>query len=109
MKTIMLFSLLHFSISCSVQYFSWLEDIRDQKIYSRWQLNCYYLFRCTNIIATPSLYVDLIASAKKLDITLPALKVGSVGGALCTQEIVQGMMDTLNIRRVCVSQGDLLL
>lgn len=80
-----------------------LFSLNDRK-----QLHCYYFCRCTNIIGSPSLYVDLIANAKKLDITLTTLRVGSVGGSLCTKEIVQGMLDTLNIKRVCVSEGDLL-
>ncbi|XP_021929478.1 acyl-CoA synthetase family member 2, mitochondrial-like isoform X1 [Zootermopsis nevadensis] len=61
--------------------------------------------RCTNIIGSPSLYVDLIGNAKKLDIILTTLRVGSVGGSLCTKEIVQGMLDTLNIKRVCALYG----
>jgi hypothetical protein len=70
------------------------------------QLDSSYNCRCTNIIGTPSVYVDLIINAKKLSVTLTTLKVGSVGGAPCTQQMIQDMMDTLNIRRICVSQRD---
>lgn len=61
--------------------------------------------RCTNIIATPSVYIDLIINAKKLGVTLTTLKVGAVGGAPSTQWMIHDMMDTLNIRRVCPMYG----
>jgi acyl-CoA synthetase (AMP-forming)/AMP-acid ligase II len=66
-----------------------------------------YNCRCTNITATPSLYIDLIANAKRLSVNLTTLKVAAVGGAPCKQETIHDMMDILNIRRVSVSQGDL--
>jgi hypothetical protein len=50
-------------------------------------------------------YIDLIVNAKKLGVNLTTLKVGAVGGAPCKQETIHDMMDVLNIRRVCVSQG----
>jgi hypothetical protein len=49
-------------------------------------------------------YIDLILNAKKLGVTLTTLKVGAVGGAPSTQQMVHDMMDTLNIKRVCVSK-----
>ncbi|XP_069678185.1 medium-chain acyl-CoA ligase ACSF2, mitochondrial-like [Periplaneta americana] len=61
--------------------------------------------KCTNIMGTPSLYVDLVATAKELGITLNTLKVASIGGAVCTEQLAQSMIDILGVERVCSLYG----
>jgi hypothetical protein len=59
--------------------------------------------RCTHTFATPSLYVDLTASSKALKLNVTTFEVAGYGGAPCSQQLAMQMKDTLNIKRLCVS------
>jgi len=49
-------------------------------------------------------YIDLIATATKLGVTLTTLKMAAIGGNVCSQQIAKDMREKLNIRRIIVSQ-----
>jgi len=49
-------------------------------------------------------YIDLIASATKLGVTLTTLKMAAIGGNVCSQQTVKDMREKLNIKRIIVSQ-----
>jgi hypothetical protein len=49
-------------------------------------------------------YIDLIASATKLGVTITTLKVAAIGGNVCSQQTAEDMREKLNIGRVIVSQ-----
>jgi hypothetical protein len=67
-------------------------------------LHCSYNCRGTHITGSPAVYIDLIASAAELGVTLTTLKVAATGGNVCSQQTAKDMMEKLNIRRVNVSQ-----
>ena len=50
------------------------------------------------------MYIDLIASATKLGVTLTTLKMAAIGGNVCNQQTAKDMREKLNIRRIIVSQ-----
>jgi len=54
-------------------------------------------------------YIDLIASATKLSVTLTTLKMAAVAGNICTQQTVKDMREKLNIRRVIVSEKSIYM
>ena len=64
---------------------------------------CDYDSRCTHTFGTPSLYVDLITTAKDLDLKITALQVAIFGGAPCSQQLALQMKNVLNIKRLTVS------
>jgi hypothetical protein len=49
-------------------------------------------------------YIELIVSATKLGVTLTTLKMGAIGGNVCSQQIAKDLREKLNIRRIIVSQ-----
>jgi acyl-CoA synthetase (AMP-forming)/AMP-acid ligase II len=60
--------------------------------------------RCTHILGTPSLYLDMICTSQELGLKVTTLQAAAYGGAPCSQELATQIKQTLNARRLVVSK-----
>ncbi|XP_033609984.1 medium-chain acyl-CoA ligase ACSF2, mitochondrial isoform X2 [Cryptotermes secundus] len=62
--------------------------------------------RCTVVYGTPTMYVDLLAIAKKTkNLNTDTLDLGMGAGALFSKELIQDILQTFKLRRFCVGYG----
>lgn len=54
--------------------------------------------KCDGIYGTPSMYVDMVAEQKKLNLDLPDVHFSIVGAAICTPKLVKDAKKYLNIK-----------
>ena len=59
--------------------------------------------RCTHIVATPSLYVDMITKAKENALNVTTLEYASYGGAPCSPKLAMDLQETLHVKHIIVS------
>jgi hypothetical protein len=59
--------------------------------------------RCTHMLATPSLYLDMICTSQQLGLQVTSLKAAAYGAAPCSQELALQIKQTLNARTLFVS------
>jgi phenylacetate-coenzyme A ligase PaaK-like adenylate-forming protein len=59
--------------------------------------------RCTHILATPSLYLDMICTSQELGVQVTTLRAAAFGGAPCSQELALQIKQALNVRTLIVS------
>jgi len=55
------------------------------------------------MMASPSLYLDMIVMSQELGLQVTTLQAACYGGAPCSQELALQMKQTLNVRRLVVS------
>jgi acyl-CoA synthetase (AMP-forming)/AMP-acid ligase II len=71
-------------------------------------LPVFFLFlqcRCTIVYGTPTMFVDLLAIARKTkNLNTDTLDLGVGAGALFSKELIQELLQTLKLRRFCVSR-----
>ncbi|KAJ9590934.1 hypothetical protein L9F63_016032, partial [Diploptera punctata] len=56
--------------------------------------------RCSYMLATPSLYVEMIEKSKEQNIIIKTLECAVYGGAPCSQQLAMDMIETLNIKHL---------
>ncbi|KDR17707.1 Acyl-CoA synthetase family member 2, mitochondrial [Zootermopsis nevadensis] len=62
--------------------------------------------RCTVVYGTPTMFVDLLSSAKKTNnLNTDTLEMGVGAGALFSKELIQELLKTFKLKRFCVAYG----
>lgn len=61
--------------------------------------------RCTHMLASPSLCVDMIVRAKENGFQVTTLKYVSFGGAPCSEQMILNLNETLNIENIVPIYG----
>lgn len=61
-----------------------------------------YLFRCTVIYGTPTMYVDLIARQKECNVPIDSAEIALTGGAPCSPQLYKNIKSTFKLQKVKV-------
>lgn len=59
--------------------------------------------KCTALLGTPTMYVDLLRVMNQTGIKMDTVEVAAYGGALCAPATASEMNKTLGIKRLAVS------
>ncbi|KAL7043690.1 hypothetical protein ACKWTF_001627 [Chironomus riparius] len=54
---------------------------------------------CNVIYGTPTMFVDLVAKQKELNINLPQIELANTGGSICTPQLVKDVVNVLNVKK----------
>ncbi|PNF29202.1 hypothetical protein B7P43_G10798 [Cryptotermes secundus] len=76
----------YFGIICSLQ-FGYTVILPSPIFDAKKSLEAIIRERCTHLIATPSLYVDLINTSQDLNLKVTTLQVAAYAGAPCSQQL----------------------
>jgi fatty-acyl-CoA synthase len=72
---------------------------------ARKTLECIVQEKCTHVFATPSLWVELIATSHELGTKVTSLQVASCGAAPSSPQLASQIMETFNLRQLSMSYG----
>ena len=61
--------------------------------------------KCTMVYGTPTMYVDLIAKQKELNIDIDSAKIAVTGGASCSPQLFTNMLETLGVEKIKTVYG----
>lgn len=95
---------VYLGIICSLQ-FGYTVILPSPTFDAKKTLEAIIQERCTHLMATPSLYVDLISTSQDLNLKVTTLQVAGYGGAPCSPQLALQIKEILNVRRLCPTFG----
>lgn len=61
-----------------------------------------FKFRCSIIYGTPTMYVDLVARQRELNLNIDSAEIALTGGAPCSPKLFLDIKNILNLKSVKV-------